>query len=72
MVVKRRYRPLEELAPASPGPRTSEHSIGNVRPKIVRYRIRRAEEILGKDLSSLTDRTALNMAAFVWTRCQHH
>jgi hypothetical protein len=39
----------------------------HVHPKTVRYRIRRAEEILGKDLNSPTDRTALSMAAFVWT-----
>jgi DNA-binding PucR family transcriptional regulator len=37
-----------------------------VHPKTVRYRIRRAEEILGKKLDSPIDRTALRMAAFVW------
>jgi hypothetical protein len=42
----------------------------HVHPKTVRYRIRRAEEILGKDLNSPTDRTALSMAAFVWTSRQ--
>jgi len=40
----------------------------HVHPKTVKYRIRRAEQILGKNLDSPTDRTALNMAAFVWAR----
>lgn len=38
----------------------------HIHPKTVRYRIRRAEEILGKRLDSPTDRTELSMAAFVW------
>ena len=42
----------------------------HVHPKTIRYRIRRAEEILGKDLNSPTDRTALSMAAFIWTSRQ--
>jgi hypothetical protein len=34
----------------------------------VKYRIRTAEFVLGKDLSAPPDRTALSLAAFVWTR----
>ncbi len=40
----------------------------HVHPKTVKYRLRRAEQILDKRLDSPTDRTALNMAAFVWAR----
>lgn len=42
----------------------------HVHPKTVKYRLRRAEQILDKRLDSPTDRMALNMAAFVWAR--HH
>lgn len=39
-----------------------------VHENTVRYRLRRAGEILGKDLSSPKERTALILAAFVWLR----
>ena len=39
-----------------------------VHPNTVRYRVRRAEQILNRTLDSPTDRTALNVAAFVWSR----
>lgn len=44
----------------------------HVHPKTVGYRTRRAEELLGKDLGSPTDRTALGMAAFVWANKQQN
>lgn len=40
----------------------------HVHPKTVRYRVSRAEQILGKDLDLPVDKTALEMAAFVWGR----
>lgn len=39
-----------------------------VHTSTVRYRIRRVKQILGKDLSSAEDETALKLAAFVWVR----
>lgn len=39
-----------------------------VHPNTVRYRLRRAEDLLKRDLSSPRDRTALSLAAFVYLR----
>ena len=39
-----------------------------VHANTVRYRMRRAAEVLGRDLDSPKERTALSLAAFVWLR----
>jgi DNA-binding PucR family transcriptional regulator len=39
-----------------------------VHANTVRYRMRRAEQVLGHDLSSPKDRVAMTLAAFVWLR----
>jgi DNA-binding PucR family transcriptional regulator len=39
-----------------------------VHENTVRYRVRRAEEILGKSLASPKERTAMTLAALVWLR----
>ncbi|ABG05274.1 Regulator of polyketide synthase expression-like protein [Rubrobacter xylanophilus DSM 9941] len=39
-----------------------------VHPNTVRYRLRRAQHLLGRDLSEPKERTALGLAAFVWLR----
>ncbi|CAA9485241.1 MAG: hypothetical protein AVDCRST_MAG12-1762 [uncultured Rubrobacteraceae bacterium] len=39
-----------------------------VHPNTVRYRVRRAAEVLGRDLESPKEKTALSLAAFVWLR----
>lgn len=39
-----------------------------VHPNTVRYRLRRAQRLLGRDLSDPKERTALGLAAFVWLR----
>lgn len=41
-----------------------------VHTNTIRYRMRRAEQILGRDLNSPKDRTAVILASFIWLR--HH
>ncbi len=42
-----------------------------VHPNTVRYRMRRAEKILGVDLAFPKERTAMSLAAFAWLRRSH-
>jgi DNA-binding PucR family transcriptional regulator len=37
----------------------------------VRYRLHKAEEILGTELASPKEHTALALAAFIWKNCEH-
>lgn len=39
-----------------------------VHENTVRYRVRRAEQLLGRDLGSSKERITLGLAAFVWLR----
>ncbi|BBL79704.1 hypothetical protein RxyAA322_15580 [Rubrobacter xylanophilus] len=41
-----------------------------VHPNTVRYRLRRTQQLLGRDLSDPKERTALSLAAFVWLRAR--
>ncbi|QYJ17264.1 hypothetical protein Rxycam_03106 [Rubrobacter xylanophilus DSM 9941] len=41
-----------------------------VHPNTVRYRLRRAQQLLDRDLSDPKERTALSLAAFVWLRAR--
>ena len=43
-----------------------------VHANTVRYRMRRAEQILGHGLASPKDRVAMTLAAFIWVRHHEH